>query len=222
MLTRGTGADNVDAFVRAQTSVTQPTFVPELSLYLAASLTEIWEAIEKRVGESTQPPFWAFAWPGSLAFARYLVDNPGVVAGRSVLDFAAGSGLAGIAAARAGAKSVLACDVDPLAAVAQRLNAELNGVAVQTLTRNLVDRDFPPVDVVLAGDVCYERDMARSSTRWLRDMASQGAEVLLADPGRMYVPRDGLAPLVQYDVPTTLDLERDEHMHTTIWRISAD
>jgi predicted nicotinamide N-methyase len=203
---------------------TRLAFVPELRLRVAPALLPLWDAVQKRSGGvlPVPPPFWAFAWPGSLAFARYLFDHPELVAGRRVYDFAAGSGLAGIAAARVGAAEVVTCDLDPLAAVAQRLNARLNGVALDdTRTGDPVGGEYVDHDVVLAGDVCYEREPARQITAWLRNLARTGPGrlVLLADPGRAYAPQDGVELLAAYDVPTNLELESEERLRTTVCKI---
>ncbi len=208
-----------ETFVCAATVVVQPSFVPELTLRVAHALAPVWEALERRARRSVPPPYWAFPWPGSLAFARYVLDHPELVARRRVLDFAAGSGLAGIAAAQAGAAFVRACDIDPVAAIAQRLNAALNDVSLETTTEDLIGRDLDDIDVVLAGDICYERETSRRIVGWLRHLADQGLVVLLADPGRAYTPSKGLKRLATYDVPTTRELENSGQMQTTIWRV---
>ena len=168
----------------------------------------LWQATEALAGARQPPPFWAFAWPGSLALARYLLDTPGLVTGKRVLDFGSGGGLAAIAAAHCGAAHVEACDLDPLAGVVQHLNAALNGVTFESVCADIVDRDSVlPFDVVLAGDVCYERDPSARITAFLRRQSAHGAQVLLADPGRTYAlplkprpprrphpPRPGVSP----------------------------
>src|SRR5579864_1500062 len=159
-------------------------FVPEIQLYLADEIVPLWQAIEWRSAAPQPPPFWAFAWPGSQALARYLLDNPLAVAGQRVLDYGAGSGLAAIAAALCGACSVTACDIDPLAAIAQRLNFALNGVTGTIVTRDAADL---VAEVILAGDVCYEREAAELTLTWLRT-AARKSTVFLADPGRHYAP----------------------------------
>lgn len=211
--------DEAESFVQSMTAERQLPFVPEVRLRLADEMTPLWEQTERRAHTAQPPPFWAFAWPGSLAFAHYLLSEPSVVRGKRVLDFAAGCGLAGIAAALAGAAHVRACDIDPLAAVAQRLNAALNQVSLEILADDLVGRELTDVDVVLAGDVCYERDSAESITSWLRALAAADKLVLLAEPGRAYAPRGGLELAARYAVPTTLELERTERTPTTIWRV---
>jgi predicted nicotinamide N-methyase len=208
-----------DAFIRAQTSIARPELVPEIPLYLATEITPIWQATEAWLQrEGIEPPFWAFAWPGSQATARLILDTPAHVAGRRVLDFAAGCGLAAIAAARAGAAAVEAAEIDPLALAATRLNAALNDVAIATLDGDVVGTPCR-WDLILAGDVCYEAPMTRHILPWLRAMAAAGAEVWLADPGRAYVPRDGMIELARFDVPVTRELEDRDHRLVTICRL---
>jgi predicted nicotinamide N-methyase len=179
-----------------------------------------WEAAEKNAGHAVAPPFWAFLWPGSQALARLILDQPDVVRGKRVFDFGSGCGLAAIAAAKAGAESVTACDVDPLAAQAQQANAELNGVAIESRLRNLIGKPLPDVDVVLAGDVCYERSPADEIVTWLRRLAGSGVLVLLADPGRAYAPSNGVTVVETYDVPTSRELESSDHLKTVVWRLA--
>jgi predicted nicotinamide N-methyase len=192
--------------------------VPEFRLHLADQLVPLWEATEWRAAAPQPPPFWAFAWPGSQALARFLLGEPALVQGKRVLDFGAGGGLAAIAAAHLGAADVLACDLDPIALVAQRLNAELNGVSFASTAEDVVDRELH-VDLVLAGDVCYERSASERILPWLRELANAGALVLLADPGRSYAPTDGLELLATYDVPTLAEIESVEHKRTRLWRL---
>jgi predicted nicotinamide N-methyase len=207
------------AFLRAHTAVARAPLVPEIALHLATEITPIWQATEDWLErEGVAPPFWAFAWPGSVAVARLLLDRPALVAGRRVLDFAAGCGLAGIAAARAGAASVEAAEVDPLAVAAIRLNAALNGVEVAASLGEVVGQPCR-WDRVLAGDVCYEAPMARRILPWLRGLAAAGAEVWLADPGRAYVPSEGLEPVARMAVPVTRELEDREVREVTVWRL---
>src|SRR5437899_383847 len=189
-------------FVVAETALAAPPLVPEIRLYLASEITPLWQATEARLAETgTPPPYWAFAWPGGQAIARQLLDQPALVAGRRVLDFAAGSGLAAIAAAKAGAVSVEAAEIDPLAGAAIALNAAANGVAVAWREDDLVGSDTR-WDVVLAGDVCYERPMAERVMPWLRRLAGHGCLVLMGDPGRSYLPDRGLARMASHVVPT--------------------
>jgi predicted nicotinamide N-methyase len=208
-----------EEFVRAHTAVAHAPIVPEIALHLASEITPIWQATEEWLRErNIEPPFWAFAWPGGQATARLLLDEPGRVAGRRVLDFAAGCGIGAIAAAMAGAALVEAAEIDPLALAAVRLNAALNGVAVQTPSGDIVGAACR-WDVILAGDVCYEAPMTAHILPWLRAMAAAGAEVLLADPGRAYLPRDGLEPLSRHAVPTTLELEDRTQRDVVLYRL---
>ncbi len=210
------------AFIRAQTAIASPPLVPEIRLHLATEITPIWQATEATLAATNlPPPYWAFAWPGGQAIARHLLDHPALVRGRTVLDFAAGSGLVAIAAALAGAARAVANEIDDVAAEAIALNAALNGVAVETDLGDLLDTEAASFDVVLAGDVCYERPMAERATRWLRGLAARGVEVLLADPGRAYLPRDGLVELARHQVPTSLELEDREQRETVIYRLAA-
>jgi predicted nicotinamide N-methyase len=193
-------------FVRANTAIGHPALVPEIALYLASEVTPLWQATEDWLARTgTAPPFWAFAWPGSIALARHILDHPAAVAGRRVLDFAAGGGLAAIAAALAGAASVEAAEIDPLAVAAIGLNAGLNGVRVTAACGDAVGSACR-WDLILCGDVCYEAPMTGHILPWLREMA-RTAEVWLADPGRSYLPREGLAAFAAYAVPTTRELE---------------
>ena len=210
--------DGADALIREFTQVRAAPFVPEFRLYLAEQLVPLWEATEWRAAAPQPPPYWAFAWPGSQALARFLLSQPVLVHGKRVLDFGSGGGLAAIAAAHLGAAHVLACDLDPVALVAQRLNAELNAVSFESTAEDLVARKLQ-VDVVLAGDVCYERAASERVTPWLRELAAAGMLVLLADPGRSYAPSDGLELLATYDVPTLAEIESVEHKRTRLWRL---
>jgi len=191
--------------------------VPSIQLYQATELVPLWQATEWRGLGPQPPPFWAFAWPGSQALARYLLDNPYVVLGKRVLDFGSGSGLAAIAAARCGAREVIACDLDPLAAIAQTLNAQSNGVTLSICTCDAVHLEVQ-VDVILAGDVCYEREPAERTLSWLRHRA-RSCEVLIADPGRHYAPADGLEAVEVYDVPVLRELESVDVKRTRLWRL---
>ncbi len=206
-------------FVRTHTTIARAALVPEIALHLATEITPIWQATEAWLAErNIEPPFWAFAWPGGQATARLLLDEPARVAGKRVLDFAAGCGIAAVAAAMSGATLVEAAEIDPLALAATRLNAALNGVAVETPDGDIVGSPCR-WDVILAGDVCYEAPMTAHILPWLRAVAAAGAEVLLADPGRAYLPSAGLQPLVRHGVPTTLELEDRTVREVTIHRL---
>ncbi len=205
-------------FIAAHTAITTAALVPEITLHLATEITPIWQASEDWLrAHGTEPPFWAFAWPGGQALARHILDHPAEVAGRRVLDFAAGCGVAAIAAARAGAAFVEAAEIDPLAAAAIKLNAAANGAEVRVLAEDLVGT-VCRWDLILCGDVCYEAPMTRHILPWLHAMAWQ-TEVWIADPGRAYLPDRGLAPFAHYAVPTTTELEERTERLVTIARI---
>ena len=207
-------------FVRRNTAITAPPLVPEIRLRLATEITPIWQATEETLARSgLPPPYWAFAWAGGQALARYLLDHPEVVAGRSVLDFGAGSGLVAIAAAKAGAVSVLAAEIDHFAAAAIAANAALNEVAIAVTTADVLDTGDPRWEVVTAGDVCYERPMAERVTAWLRDIARRGGLVLIGDPGRAYLPSHGLRERARYLVPTSRELEDRESRDGVVWEV---
>lgn len=204
-------------FVRANTTVARAPLVPEVALHLATEITPIWQATEAWLAQNNvEPPFWAFAWPGGQALARAVLDNPASVAGRRVLDFAAGCGVAAIAAARHGA-TVEAAEIDPLAAAALRLNAALNGVEM-TVTEGDVVGAACRWDLILAGDVCYEAPMTAHILPWLRGMAAR-CEVWVADPGRAYLPGQGLDPVARHAVPTSLELEDRTLREVVIYRL---
>ena len=210
-----------EEFVAAQTVVSRAPLVPEIALHLASEITPIWQATEAWLAEQNiEPPFWAFAWPGGQALARAVLDDPKLVAGKRVLDFAAGCGIAAIAAAQAGAALVEAAEIDPLALAAVRLNAGFNGVVVATPPGDVVGAPCR-WDVIFAGDVCYEAPMTAHILPWLRSLVAAGAEVLIADPGRAYLPKAGLAPIARYSVPTTRELEDREVREVTIHRLRA-
>ncbi|SFI46048.1 Predicted nicotinamide N-methyase [Bosea sp. OK403] len=206
-------------FILAQTRLLPVPHAPEISLHVAEEATELWQKTEDELATiGLPPPFWAFAWAGGQALARYLIDQPGNVAGKRVLDFASGSGLVAIAAAKAGASRVEACDIDAFAGEAIGLNAQANGVHVEVLLDDLIGRD-EGWDVICAGDVCYERAMAQSIIDWLSQLQARGATVLIGDPGRSYLPRDRLEALATYQVPVTRSLEDAEIKQSSVWRL---
>jgi predicted nicotinamide N-methyase len=202
--------------VAGSTTLASTPFVPEVSLHCAENAYAVWTFTDDG-DESAPMPFWSFPWAGGQALARYILDHRDVVAGRRVLDIAAGSGLVAIAAALAGASHVTANDIDPYAAAAQDLNAKANGVVITVITGDLLDDDTD-ADVVLAGDVCYERELSDRMLAFLVRARVRGAGVLLGDPGRTYLPREHLERVATYDVPTTLALEDQHTKRTTIWR----
>ncbi len=211
------------AFILANTRLQPVPHAPEISLWLADEVTPIWRLTEEELGEmGLPPPFWAFAWAGGQGLARWLLDNPAEVAGKRVLDLAAGSGLVGIAAMQAGAASTLCADIDPFCAAAVALNAGANGVVLAFTDADLLDDAPPEVDVICAGDVFYEQPMAGRVLVWLNEAAKRGTRVLVGDPLRTYFPKQGFDLLAEYAVPTTRELEDDAVKRTRVWTLSAD
>jgi predicted nicotinamide N-methyase len=208
------------AFVHGNTAIGAPPLVPEIRLHLATEVTPIWQATEESLSRfGTPPPFWAFAWAGGQALARYIIDHPETVAGKDVLDVASGSGMVAIAAAKAGARRVTASDIDPFAATAIALNATLNGVSVSVDTRDLLNRGPAGWGVVTAGDVCYEEPMASRMIALLRRIAARGRLALLGDPGRAYLPREGLVERARYTVPVSRELEDREAREGVVFEV---
>ncbi len=207
------------AFIRAQTRVGHPPACPEIRLMLADAVTPLWEATETVLEQiNLPPPYWAFCWAGGQALTRYVLDHPELVAGRRVLDFAAGCGSVAIAAARAGAHRIEAAEIDPMAAASVTVNATLNDVAVTVIEGDVVGT-LGNWDVVLAGDICYERAMADHVWPWLKALAAAGAEVVMADPGRAYLPKAGLLELARFTVETSIDLEDRPSREVAVYRI---
>ena len=208
---------NPDDFVRNNTVATAPPLVPEITLGLAAEVLPLWRKTEEELeAMGVPPPYWAFAWAGGQALARYILDHPGTVAGKRVLDLGSGSGLVGIAAMKAGAARVTAADIDPFAAAAIARNAQANGVALKIATCNLIG-GAAPWDVILVGDLFYERPLAESLLAWVTPLR---AEVLMGDPGRAYFPKIGVEKLSTYNVQTTRDLEDREIRQTSVYRLT--
>ncbi len=207
-------------FVRANTEPQRPPLVPEIELHLASEIVPLWQASEEELAATgLPPPFWAFAWAGGQALARYLLDHPEVAAGKRVLDFACGSGLQGIAAALAGARAVAAADIDPFARAAAGLNAGINGAEITIMEEDLLGQAGSGWDLVLAGDVCYEAPAAARIEAWLRRLADGGATVLLGDPGRTYLPKTGLERIISYAVKTSRELEDTDLRNAVVWRV---
>jgi predicted nicotinamide N-methyase len=205
-------------FIRAHTRLLPVPHAPEIRLHLADEATDLWLKTEEELGAiGLPPPFWAFAWAGGQALARYVLDHPETVRGRRVLDFASGSGLVAIAAARAGASLVEACDIDAFATAAIALNARANGVAVSAAQADLLGR-HDGWDTVLAGDIWYEQDTAARVTEWLAGLAERGTDVLIGDPGRSYLPREKLEAIATYEVPVSRALEDAEVKRSSVWR----
>ncbi|MBD2745655.1 methyltransferase [Microvirga sp. BT688] len=206
------------AFILAETRLRPVPHAPEIMLHVADEATELWQKTEEELGEiGLPPPFWAFAWAGGQALARYILDHPETVRGRRVLDFASGSGLVAIAAMKAGAAEVTACDIDPFAIAAIGVNAAANGIAVTPLAADIVGQDGG-WDTVLAGDICYEHDLAARVIDWLLALSNRGATVLIGDPGRSYLPKDRLESLAVYEVPVTRTLEDSDIKKSSVWR----
>lgn len=210
-----------ETFIRANTSIMSPPHVPEIRLHLASEAHELWLKTQEELEEiGLPPPFWAFAWAGGQGLARYVLDHPETVAGKRVLDFASGSGLVAIAACRAGAAEVLAADIDPWAQTAIRLNAAENDVSISFLGDDLVGRPID-ADVLLAGDVFYDRDFAGRLIPWFWSLAAEGRLILVGDPGRAYCPKEHLEFRQTYEVPVTRALEDSDVKKTTVWRFNC-
>ncbi|RTL94506.1 methyltransferase [Ancylobacter aquaticus] len=213
------GIADPDSFIRTETARLAPPLVPEITLHLATESLPIWQRTEEELGEiGLPPPFWAFAWAGGQALARYILDHPETVRGKRVLDFASGSGLVGIAAATAGAAHVACADIDPFAHAAIALNAALNKAGAVTVLTTDVVGTAGGWDVVLAGDIAYERDLAARVFAWLEALSARGADVWIGDPGRSYLPRDRLEKVADYAVPVSRELEDSEIKATSVWR----
>ncbi len=208
-------------FIRANTALVSPPLVPEVKLHLATEVVPLWQLTEEELAaKGVAPPYWAFAWAGGQALARYVLDHREVVAEKSTLDFGSGSGLVAIAAARAGAESVLAADIDEFAHAAIKLNAVANAAIVSATTDDLIGSDGN-WRTILVGDMCYERPLSERLLAWLVDRAAHGATVLLGDPGRSYFPKGGVKRLATYRVQTTRDLEDRETRETSVYRLLA-
>lgn len=206
-------------FVRARTAPAPVPLVPEISLYTASELTPLWRATARELDGWDPSPFWAFPWAGGQALARFLLDHPETVRGRSVFDFAAGSGLGAIAAMKAGAARAVAADVDPVCQAAVQLNAGLNSVEVGYRPGDAIGDLLAGVDLVLAGDVFYERPLSDGAMAWFRDLARRGVRVLAGDPGRLYSPQQGMRDLASYDVPTSREIESRPVMRTWVLEV---
>jgi predicted nicotinamide N-methyase len=209
--------------IRANTRLSPVPLVPEIRLYQASEPMGVWQQTEQATGRTgLDPPFWAFAWAGGQALARYLLDRPEAAGGRTVIDVASGSGLVAIAAVMAGAAAVTAYDIDPLAAAAITVNAAANGVTVAAVCADvLTDQDLPVpgTDLVLVADAFYERDLAGQVLAFLDRSHARGAAILAGDFGRAYLPRPRLAPLASYDVPGLAALEDRDVKRTTVWTL---
>jgi predicted nicotinamide N-methyase len=206
-------------FIRANTALEAPPLVPEIKLHLASELYPLWHKTSDQLDDmGLPPPFWAFAWAGGQALARYILDNPDIVKDRRVLDFGSGSGIAAIAAALAGATHVAASDIDAYAIAAMEVNAKANGVDIDITDKDLTGND-DGWETVLAADVCYEQPMSGQVTAWLRSLAKRGADVFIGDPRRLYLPKEGLEQLAKYSVKTTTHLEDTDLLNAQVWRM---
>jgi predicted nicotinamide N-methyase len=210
------------AFIRANTRLRPVPLVPEIMLHVADEAVPLWTKTEDELSETgLPPPFWAFAWAGGQALARYVIDHAQLVAGRDVLDLASGSGLVAIAAMKAGARRVVAADIDGFARTAIALNAEANDVAIGCELADLLTGEHSvTAQTILAGDIFYERDTAERALAFLSRCAAGGATVLIGDPGRSYLPKDKLIKLADYQVPVTRELEDAEIKHTAVWTLA--
>lgn len=209
------------AFIERVTGILAPPLLPELRFHLAEETVALWSETEEALEEQgLPPPFWAFAWAGGQALGRYVLDRPEIAAGKRVLDFAAGGGMAGIAAAKAGAASVTASELDAFAIESVRLNAALNDCRIETILGDIAgtEEDW---DLILAGDVFYEKGPAERIDAWLTGRHRAGATVLIGDPGRSFLPVQRLEKLAEYDVPVTRDLEDREVRYAKVWRYIA-
>lgn len=228
-------------FIRANTELAAPPLVPEIDLHLATEVVPLWRKTEEKLEtEGVPPPYWAFAWAGGQALARYVLDHREIVAARSVLDFGTGSGLVAIAAAKSGARMVVAADIDGFAVAAIGLNCWANGIScmlrkpatdaigqgrrgekIEILTDDVIGRPCS-WDVILVGDMCYEKPLAERLLDWLGNCARHGATVLLGDPGRAYFPGSGTVRLATYRVQTTRELEDREIRETSVYRYKPE
>jgi predicted nicotinamide N-methyase len=208
------------AFVRGNTSVLSPPLVPEVKLHLAHEALPIWQKTEEQLGEiGLPPPFWAFAWAGGQALSRYILDHPETVRGLRVIDIASGSGLVGIAAMKAGAQSLLAADIDLFSVAAIAANAALNNVQLVITSDDLLVQPPPQADVILVGDLFYEKSVAEKCLAWLEQAKAQNIEIFIGDPGRSYLPKTFLHKIAEYEVPVSRDLEDAEIKRTAVWQL---
>ena len=208
-------------FIQANAKLLRVPLVPEVRLYLAEESMLIWQKTEEELGQmNVPPPYWAFAWAGGQALARFLLDNTTLVGGHTVLDLGAGSGLTSIAAMKAGATSVLAADIDRYALVAIALNAEANGVRIATTDADLLAEAPGVFGALLVGDMFYERALAERALAFVEAARAKGAEVLVGDPRRSYFPKERFIQVAEYSVPVTRDLEDMEIKRTAVWRLA--
>jgi predicted nicotinamide N-methyase len=202
------------------TELRRPPLCPEIVVHEAKSLIPLWEAVEELAGREVEPPFWAFAWPGGQALARHVLDHPDLARGKVVLDLGCGNGLAALAATIAGARVVIANDIDPSAIEVARINGRANGLDLRADLGDLLSGPpgVPPIEVILAGDLFYSRSLAARAEPWLRRAVGEGAMVLAGDPGRAYTPAEGVEELAMYPVPVSLEVERSSPLATRVLR----
>ncbi len=213
-------AMNHHAFILANTEILSPPLVPEVRLHLAHEALPIWQKTEDELGAiGLPPPFWAFAWAGGQALARHILDHPEIVRGRMVVDLASGSGLVGIAAMKAGAAQVLSADIDTFSVAAIAINAGLNGVVVEITDADMLETSIE-TDVILVGDLFYEKGVATRCYDWLLKARAKGADVLIGDQGRSYLPKDHLVKIAEYKVAVSRDLEDAEIKNSAVWRLA--
>ena len=209
-----------ERFIRQNTQIVSPPLIPEIRLHLAAESVPLWQNTEEELGTlGLPPPFWAFAWAGGQALARYILDHRFIVRRRTVTDLAAGSGLVAIAAEIAGAEAVTAADIDEFARAAMKLNSALNNVCIAVTGDDLFQGPPPDCDLILVGDLFYEKSLAERALAWLASAQSEGIEVLIGDPARSYLPIDRLVRIVEYSVPVTRDLEDAEIKRSAVWQL---
>ncbi|MEP0069762.1 50S ribosomal protein L11 methyltransferase [Pyruvatibacter sp.] len=210
------------AYVAGNSVVQTAPLVPEIKLHLADERAPLWNKTQRDLwDDGIVLPYWAFAWAGGQALARLLLDEPERVRGKRVLDFASGSAISGIAAKLSGATHVLAADIDPLAAVAAQMNADANAITLDTSTDDLVGQSLAGFDVIIAGDICYEQSVAERVRDWLGEEAHAGREVLIGDPGRTFLPRKDLEPVIGYGVKSARDLDDTDVRNARVWRFAA-
>jgi len=214
--------DPLVRFIRQNTEVLSPPLVPEIKLHLATESVPLWQRTEEELGElGLPPPFWAFAWAGGQALARYILDHSAIVLRRSIVDLASGSGLVAIAAALAGAGRMVAADIDEFAHRAMVLNCAINGVSVEIIKDDFLTLPPPCADLILVGDLFYEQELARRTFAWLIEAEAQGIQVLIGDPGRAYLPVDRVEKIAEYRVPVSRDLEDADIKLTAVWRVKS-
>lgn len=210
----------IEDFILSNTSLRPLTLLPEISLRVTDKFEDLWKIMEKETGDADiEPPYWSVAWPGGQGLARFILDNPDSVKGKRILDFASGSGIVGIAAAKTGAKEVCLSDIDPYAKVSALMNAKDNDVFFRDFGTVDFARLTKGIDLILAGDIFYEHLLANRALAWLRRCVAAGVEVIVGDPGRGYVPKENVEVLATYIVPTSLELEDKDERQVSILRL---